>query len=69
MTASPRPQDAQRDIENILSRHRGVYRHTAWALACLTGYPESLVRDELESLKAAGKVRQDGFTWSWVHVR
>jgi hypothetical protein len=65
----PRPQDAGRDIALILCIHRGAYRHTAMALAQLTGHPLALVLSELDGLKAEGKVRQYGATWSWVHVQ
>jgi hypothetical protein len=39
------------------------------ALAQLTGHPLALVLSELDGLKAEGKVRQYGATWSWVHVQ
>jgi hypothetical protein len=68
MTA-PKPEDARRDIEAVLSVHRGVYRHTAGALSEITGHPPALVADELASLLREGKVRQYGHAFAWVHVR
>ena len=65
----PRPEDARHDIERILSVHRGVYRHTASALAGITGHSVALVRDELEGLEKAGKVRRHGSGWTWIHVQ